>query len=107
MHIPSRRRWRTCALASLGVAALAVPSTAPAHTKFHDDHDGSPTLSAPIATGLAGPLQLALDHRGSIYVSQAFAALLTKVRPDGTRTDVASNPGGEIAGVDVGRRHEV
>ena len=43
----------------------------------------------------------------SIYVSQAFAGLLTKLGPGGARTDIASNPGGEIAGVDVGRRHEL
>ena len=65
-----------------------------------------PTVSAPIAQGLAGPLQLAVDKR-SVYVSQAFAGLLTKFGPGGARTDVAANPGGEIAGVDVGRKHEV
>jgi hypothetical protein len=104
MARPSRR-LTACAFAAVGVTALAAPATAPA--KGHDGHHGAPSLSAPIATGLAGPLQLALDRRGSIYVSQAFAGLLTKVRPGGARTDVASNPGGEIAGVDVGRDHDV
>ena len=106
MHNPSRRRLRACTLASLGVAALAIPTGAAANSKHHAGHHRAPTLSSPIATDLAGPLQLAVD-RHAIYVSQAFAGLLTKLGPGGARTDVASNPGGEIAGVDVGRRHEV
>lgn len=106
MHSRSRP-WRTCAFVSLGVAALGVPATAAAKSKGHGHHRTTPTLSAPIATGLAGPLQLALDRRGSIYVSQAFAGILTKVRPGGARTDVVTNPVGEIAGVDVAGRHEL
>jgi hypothetical protein len=71
------------------------------------DHSKAPALSPPIAQGLAGPLQLAVGEHGTVYVSQAFAGLLTKVGRDGTRTDIASNPGGEIAGVDLGRHHEL
>jgi len=104
MHGPNRRSRRAYALAALGAATLAIPATAAAGT--HSHHHRGPKLSPPIATGLAGPLQLAVD-RHTIYVSQAFAGLLTKLGPGGSRTDVASNPGGEIAGVDVGRRHEI
>jgi hypothetical protein len=106
MQNPTRRTWRATALASLGVAALAIPTGAAAHSKHHGSTPRTPTLSSPIATNLAGPLQLAVDRR-AIYVSQAFAGLLTKLGPGGARTDVASNPGGEIAGVDVAGRHEV
>ena len=100
------RRRSLGAIASVGIAALAVPATAAAGG-HHGHHHRAPMLSAPIASKLAGPLQLALDRRGSIYVSQAFAGLLTKLGPGGARSDVASNPGGEIAGVDVGRDHDV
>jgi hypothetical protein len=100
------RRRSLGAIASVGIAALAVPATAAA-SGHHGHHHRTPTLSAPIASNLAGPLQLALDRRGSIYVSQAFAGLLTKLGPGGARTDVATNPGGEIAGVDVARNGDV
>src|SRR5262249_36671459 len=105
MDRPTSRRMRVGAFAALGAAALALPATAAARG-HHGHHPSPPTLSAPIASGLAGPLQLAVD-RHSIYVSQAFAGLLTRIGPGGARTDIASNPGGEIAGVDVGRRHEL
>jgi hypothetical protein len=104
VHRTNRRSRRAYAVAALGAATLAIPAAAVAGTPTH--HHRAPTLSTPIATGLAGPLQLAVDGR-TIYVSQAFAGLLTKLGPGGARTDIASNPGGEIAGVDVGRRHEI
>jgi len=103
MQVPSRRR-RSSGFAILAIAALAVPATATAKGKNHHAPT-PPTVSAPIAQGLAGPLQLAVDRR-SVYVSQAFAGLLTKIGPGGS-TVVAANPGGEIAGVDVGRKHQV
>ena len=56
------------------------------------------TLQPPIATGLAGPLQLAVAPDGSVYVGQAFAGLLTQV---GDPTPLAVVPDGEVAGVDV------
>lgn len=102
MQDRSRRPWRICAFAVLATAILVVPATVSAKGQ----KDSTPTLSAPIAEGLAGPLQLAVDKR-TVYVSQAFAGLLTKIGRNGERTDVASNPGGEIAGVDVGSHHNL
>ncbi|MEA2662434.1 MAG: hypothetical protein QOH08_2006 [Chloroflexota bacterium] len=103
MHVSPRRHWRACTFAFLATAVLVAPATVSAKGKTR--HTPTPTLSAPIAQGLAGPLQLAVDKR-NVYVSQAFAGLLTKIGPGG-RADIAANPGGEIAGVDVGRHHEV
>ena len=68
--------------------ALAVPTAATA----------APEPSAPIVSGLAGPLQLDVGADGQIYVGQAFAGVLTKVRPNGTTKDLAAEQG-EIAGV--------
>jgi hypothetical protein len=84
---------------------LAVTAAPAAANRSH--HSSPPVLSPPVATGLAGPLQLAVARNGTIFVAQDFAAILTRIARDGGRTDLASNPGGEIAGVDVGKRGAV
>jgi hypothetical protein len=77
------------ATAVAAAAALGVPATAIA----------SPAPSDPIASGFAGPLQFDVGDHG-IYVAQDFVGILTKIRPDGTTTDlVTTAPGTEIAGV--------
>lgn len=88
MPVPAR-------LAAAASAALlaAVPVAALANGK----PGRAPVLSAPIATGLAGPLQLAVDD-GHVYVAQQFAGLLTRFDADGTRTDT---PVADIDGIDV------
>ena len=68
--------------------AVAVPTAATA----------APEPSDPIVSGLAGPLQLDVGAEGQIYVGQAFAGVLTKVRPNGTTKDLTAEQG-EIAGV--------
>jgi hypothetical protein len=73
--------------------ALAVPSSAPA----------SPVVSDPIVSGLVGPLQIDLGHRGTIYVAQAFSGTLTKVARNGTTTDLTTDPTG-VDGVASGGR---
>jgi len=83
------------ASALAGIALLAPASPAAA----------VPTPSDPIAQGLAGPLQIDLGERKQIYVGQAFAGVLTKVRVNGTTKDLTSEPG-EIAGV-ASRGYEV
>lgn len=84
------RRVRGLALAAsaAGLVALGVPGTAAA----------APAPDDPIAQGLAGPLQFDLGAKGQIYVAQAFAGVLTKVRADGSTKDLVTEPG-EIAGV--------
>ena len=82
---------RTLAAVAAGATALvlSVPTSASADASVSD----------PIATGLAGPLQIAVQS-GNVYVGQSFAGLLTKVRPDGTTRDLTAQPG-EVAGVAV------
>ena len=96
-------------LATAAIVALLAPGTVHANGRNdrhgHDD-GGTPTLSAPLAQGLAGPLQIAVGDDGSVYVAQDFAGVLTKIGRKGTK-DIASNPGGEIAGVDVGEGRNV
>jgi hypothetical protein len=94
-------------LATAAVLVVLVPGTAHANgNNDGHDHGGPPTLSAPLAQGLAGPLQIAVDDDGSVYVAQDFAGVLTKIGRHGTK-DIATNPGGEIAGVDVGDDNKV
>lgn len=84
------KRSRTLLTVAAVVAgtALAAPVTASA----------APTPSDPIVTGLAGPLQMDLGHKGQIYVAQDFAGILTKVRANGSTKDIVTEQG-EIAGV--------
>jgi len=58
-------------------------------------------VSAPLATGFAGPLSIAVGGDGNVYVGQSFSGVLTRVAPDGTRTDLFSAPGAGIEGVSV------
>jgi DNA-binding beta-propeller fold protein YncE len=58
------------------------------------------TVSPPLATGLVGPLGLAVGSGGTVYVAQSFAGTLTAIDKNGTRT-VAQEDGAGIAGVDA------
>jgi hypothetical protein len=80
-------------LVACSAAAVVLPVAASA---------SAATVSAPLVTGLAGPLGLAVGSGGTVYVSQAFSSpgLLTAVGGRGTRT-VAEEPGAEITGVDA------
>jgi hypothetical protein len=64
----------------------------------------APALPDPVVTGLIGPLQLDVNRSGQIFVGQAFAGVLSKVRSDGTLRTVVRRQG-EIAGVAVRRGH--
>jgi hypothetical protein len=113
--------------AAVGVVALALAATAaPASAHGGSSHDvpskewrshdgpwkhwpghdhpshggGEPVVSAPIAEGLAGPLQFEVSDRGSILVGQSFAGTITKIDSNGTRTDLLT--GAAVDGVSAG-----
>src|SRR5262245_56176181 len=46
---------------------------------------GAATVSAPIADGFAGPLQIAVGQPGGVYVAQDFAGVLTQIGKKGDR----------------------
>lgn len=94
----ARRYSALLATATVAAATLFVPSVASAHGNHHPDPQPA-TLSEPIAQGLVGPLQIAVDGR-TVYIAQSFAGVLTKVTNQGS-TDIVSNPGGEISGIAV------
>jgi hypothetical protein len=50
----------------------------------------APPEPEPIATGLAGPLQLDVGHRGQIYVGQSFAGLLSRIGAGGNVVNLTS-----------------
>ncbi len=88
-------------MVALAAAALLTPMVAPA--------GAAGPVSEPLATGLAGPLGLAVAPNGTVYVAQSFGdpeagspSTLTAVATDGTQTDLVSVADGEVAGIDVG-----
>ena len=74
---------------AVGGIVLAASRVSADHVRSH------------LATGLVGPLQIAVGERGDVYVAQDFAGLLTRIDRRGHQTVLAANPVGEIAGVDV------
>lgn len=79
------------ATAALGLAA-ALTSVAPA--------GAAPRVSDPLAQGLVTPLQIDV-HKGRVYVAQAFAGTVVKVRPDGSLKRLVREKGASIGGVAV------
>ena len=84
-------KLRLPALAVLAGASVLLPFVGPA---------SAATVSPPRATGLVGPLGLAVAADGTAYVAEAFRGALTAVSPTGAKRQVAALDG-EIAGVHV------
>jgi len=89
---------------SATIITSAFSSPALAHRNWRRPH-----VSAPIAEGLVGPLSLAIGDSGTIYVSQAFAGILSSIDRHGTVDDIAfpSDPNAGISGVALDRRRQV
>jgi sugar lactone lactonase YvrE len=70
----------------------------------------APSASADevIADNLTSPLGFAVADDGTLYVAEAFAGLLTKIKPNGNRSEIASAPPGSgTAGVAVANNGDV
>jgi hypothetical protein len=97
-----RRRFAATAAAVAATATLVV-GTGTASAGGSDGHGGSGgTAPTTLADGLVGPLHLDVQrgHKGNeVLVSQSFAGTVSKVRRDGTVTDLVSEPGGFTGGV--------
>jgi DNA-binding beta-propeller fold protein YncE len=85
---------------TLGVGATALSllaATAPAAS-----------ASDVVVSDLSSPLGFAVSANGTIYVAEAFAGKLTKIKPNGDRSEVASAPPGSgTAGVALSPRGNV
>lgn len=82
-------------LALATVATLIAPASA---------HGHGPKVTT-VAEGLAGPLGLAVDGMGTVYVGESFAGLLTRIDRHGNRSTVVEDDGPdfyEVAGVALG-----
>ncbi len=66
----------------------------------HPSHGGEPVVSAPIAEGLVGPLQIDVSDRGKVLVGQSFAGTITQIDSNGARTDLLT--GAAVDGVSYG-----
>ena len=80
----------TAASACVGMAASLTVAPAQA----------APHVSDPLAEGLVTPLQMDVVN-GKVYVAQAFAGLVSKVRPDGSVKDLVVEKGASTGGVAV------
>jgi DNA-binding beta-propeller fold protein YncE len=88
-----RRRVLAAPLAALSVALLGTMLASPA--------DAGPATDE-VVTGLIGPLSVAVDDNGTIYVSQNFGGVLTKAVPgDDPVTIFHTTDGSEVGAVSV------
>ncbi len=78
----SRRCLRAAAVMMVLVATFAGAGTVSAHGNAHRPHT--------LASGLVGPLGLAVTERGDVLVTQAFAGLVSKVDKHGVVTNLAT-----------------
>ena len=77
--------------------SLALVAVAPAASAM-------PTISDPIADGLVGPLQLAVDNSREIpriIVAESFAGNLTRIKGDGSTKVLHHEDAAEVAGVAI------
>ena len=89
-----RRRVLAAPLTALSVALVGAVFASPA--------DAGLTGGTEVASGLVTPLSVAVDGDGTIYVSQNFAGVLTKVPTVGEPSTVFSaSPGTEVGAVSV------
>ncbi|NND04555.1 MAG: ScyD/ScyE family protein [Acidimicrobiia bacterium] len=91
MSIRFSKRAATALIAFLLVLMAAVPAAAKPKSTTND----------PLATGLVGPLGLAVGDDGTVYVTEAFAGRLTAIDKNGSTKVLLDAPGTEIAGVDA------
>ncbi|HEY3831430.1 MAG TPA: ScyD/ScyE family protein [Acidimicrobiia bacterium] len=88
-------RARTTLLTALaGTMVLGAASFAPAG-------GSAVTVSPPIASGLAGPLQFAVGSQGTLVVAQDDIATLTAIHGNTRKNLVSRGKNGEIAGVAI------
>src|SRR5215213_8695106 len=70
----------------------------------------APTASADevVADNLTSPLGFAVADDGTLYVAEAFAGLLTEIKPNGDRSEIASAPPGSgTSGVALAKNGDV
>ncbi len=84
------RVWCAC----VAGAALALLAAGPASAGTRS-RGGPPVVSAPLADGLLGPLQMEVTPRGDAVVAQSFGAKVSLVSKRGGVTDLFDSPGAD------------
>lgn len=90
----------------IAAACAAVLVTGAAAAPASATRDSSFGKLTTIASGLLGPLSLAVENGGTAYVSQNFGGTLERISRSGARETVVSAPGLEVSAVST-RRGEV
>lgn len=87
-----KRKFARAATACLvGVTALMV-GVAPAGAH---QRPTTPKVSDPLASGLAGPLQFEVSHRGDVLVAQSFSGAISSISRKGQVNELFSSPGAD------------
>lgn len=89
---------RAAAVTAASLTAMAMCVASPADAAGPNKHHRS--WDRTISDSAIAPFQLAVNH-DSVYATDGFAGTLTRYGKRGAPTVLATNPGGEIAGVDV------
>jgi hypothetical protein len=89
----STTRRAAATISALALTAGVLATAAPAHAAPDE-----------VTGGLVAPLSTAVAGNGTVYVSQNFAGILTKVSTGGKKTDIyTARPGTEVGAVSVSR----
>lgn len=84
------RVWCACIAGAAVLLLAAGPASAGTRSR-----GGPPVVSAPLADGLLGPLQMEVTPRGDAVVVQSFGAKVTLVSKSGGTTDLFDSPGAD------------
>lgn len=89
------------AAVGVAVAAIGLPGApAAAHGGgYPGGPTGTPEVSDPLISGLAGPLGLAVGRDRKVYVTQSFGGPVRSVTRNGEVADVVTDPDGPINGL--------
>jgi hypothetical protein len=89
------RKTRVGVAVAVGAAALlATPGVASAGSYHHHHQPKAPVVSAPLADGLAGPLQFEVNRFDSkVLVGQSFSGTVSTIDRHGHQHDLFNDPG--------------
>src|SRR5215218_1821698 len=93
------RKRRVARIGSAMIIGLGVVVAGTGQASAGANH--APTVSAPLAEGLAGPLQIDVGRDGKVLVGQSFSGTVSTVDRKGHVTDVFND--GAVDGVEHGR----
>ena len=94
------RKRRVARLGSAMILALGVIVAGAGQASAHGGH--APVVSAPLADGLAGPLQIDVGRDGKVLVGQSFSGTVSTVDRKGHVSDLFNDPG--VDGVAYGNQ---